>query len=72
MNVDTGKLIPGLLCLAYLGYALFVKGGFWKQNWTNKGGKWVSREEGPIFYIIMIILFAGLGVILTLQGLTLI
>ena len=50
MDIDTETLIAGLLCLGYVLYGPLVKGGFWKQNWTNKGGKWVSAEEGPIFF----------------------
>ena len=46
-----------------------VKGGFWRQNWTNKGGRWVSQAEGPIFYVMMVLLFGALGVVLTLEGL---
>jgi hypothetical protein len=72
MDVNTDALIPGLLCLAYLASALFVKGGFWRQNLVGKGGRWVSYQEEPIFFILMIILFAGLGIILTIQGLNII
>ena len=49
MEIDTEALIAGLFCLGYVVYGALVKGGFWKQNWTNKGGKWVSAAEGPIF-----------------------
>ena len=52
MDIDTETLIAGLLCLGYVLYGPLVKGGFWKQNWTNKGGKWVSAAEGPIFFHI--------------------
>ena len=72
METDTELLIAGLLCLGYVLYGPLVKGGFWKQNWTNKGGKWVSAAEGPIFFISMIILFLALGIVLTLEGLNII
>ena len=69
MVANTESLVAGLLCLAYLAYGPLVKGGFWKQNWTNKGGKWVSAAEGPIFFVAMILLFLTLGVVLVLEGL---
>ena len=61
--------VAGLFFLAYAVYGPCVKGGFWKQNWTNKGGKWVSAAEGPIFFKSMIIFSVTLGVVLTLEGL---
>ena len=72
MEIDTEALIAGLFCLGYLVYGALVKGGFWKQNWTNKRGKWVSVAEGPIFFISMIILFITLGIVLILEGLNII
>lgn len=72
MEIHSEPLISGLVLLAYLAYGLFVKGGFWKQNWTNKGGRWVSASEGPIFFACMIILFLTLGVWLTLEGLSIV
>ena len=72
MEIDTEALIAGLFCLGYLVYGALVKGGFWKQNWTNKGGRWISAAEGPIFFISMIILFLTLGIVLTLEGLNII
>jgi len=72
MDIDTETLIAGLLCLGYVLYGPLVKGGFWKQNWTNKGGNWVSAAEGPIFFISMIILFLTLGIVLILEGLNII
>ena len=72
MNVNVEELIAGLFFLASVVYGPLVKGGFWKQNWTNKGGKWVSAAEGPIFFISMIILFLTLGIVLILEGLNII
>ena len=72
MEIDIEALIGGFFCLAYVVYGPLVKGGFWKQNWTNKGGKWVSAAEGPIFFISMIILFLTLGIVLILEGLNII
>ena len=69
MDLNTEALVPGLLCLCYLAYGPLVKGGFWKQNWTNKGGRWVSFAEGPIFFVSMIVLFLTLGIVLVLEGL---
>jgi len=69
MSVNFEPLLSGCLCLMYLAYALFVKGGFWKSNWTGKDGSWVSSSEGPIFFLLMIILFSVLGVVLILEGL---
>ena len=51
MEVDIETLIGGIFCLGYVVYGALVKGGFWRQNWTNKGGRWVSAAEGPIFYV---------------------
>ena len=70
MDINTDSLVAGLLCLAYMVYGPLVKGGFWKQNWTNKGGRWVSYADGPIFFVSMIVLFLVLGVVLTLEGLS--
>ena len=50
MSVNFEPLLSGCLCLMYLAYALFVKGGFWKSNWTGKDGSWVSSSEGSIFF----------------------
>ena len=72
MEIDSEALIAGLLCIGYVLYGPLVKGGFWKQNWTNKGGRWVSASEGPIFFVLMIILFLTLGIVLTLEGLNII
>ena len=72
MEINIEALIGGIFFLAYVIYGPFVKGGFWKQNWTNKGGRWVSASEGPIFFISMIILFLTLGIVLTLEGLNII
>lgn len=72
MEVNVETLIAGLFFLGYVVYGPFVKGGFWKQNWTNKGGRWVSAAEGPIFFISMVILFLALGIVLTLEGLNII
>lgn len=69
MAMDTETLVAGLLCLCYAVYGPLVKGGFWKQNWTNKQGRWVSYAEGPLFFISMIVLFLALGVVLVLEGL---
>ena len=68
MDVDIETLIGGIFCLGYVVYGALVKGGFWRQNWTNKGGRWVSAAEGPIFYVLMILLFLTLGIMLTLEG----
>lgn len=70
--MNTDELIAGIFCLGYALYGPLVKGGFWKQNWINKGGKWVSAAEGPIFFISMIILFLTLGIVLILEGLNMI
>ena len=72
LAINTESLIAGLFFLVYVVYGPLVKGGFWKQNWTNKGGRWVTAAEGPIFFISMIILFLTLGVVLTLEGLNII
>jgi len=69
MSVNFEPLLSGCLCLMYLAYALVVKGGFWKSNWTGKDGSWVSSSEGPIFFLLMIILFSVLGIVLILEGL---
>ena len=68
MEINIEALIGGLFFLGYVVYGPLVKGGFWKQNWTNKGGRWVSAAEGPIFFISMIVLFLTLGIVLTLEG----
>ena len=68
MDVDIETLIGGIFCLGYVVYGALVKGGFWRQNWTNKGGRWVSAAEGPIFFLFMIVLFLTLGIVLTLEG----
>ena len=72
MDVDIEALIAGVFFLGYVVYGPVVKGGFWKQNWTNKGGRWVSAAEGPVFFALMIILFLTLGIVLTLEGLKII
>ena len=72
MEIDIETLIGGIFCLGYVVYGPLVKGGFWKQNWTNKGGRWVSASEGPIFFVFMIVLFLTLGIVLTLEGLKII
>ena len=72
MEIDIETLIGGIFCLGYVVYGPLVKGGFWKQNWTNKGGRWVSASEGPIFFVLMIVLFLTLGIVLTLEGLKII
>lgn len=72
MEINIEALIGGIFFLAYVVYGPLVKGGFWKQNWTNKGGRWVSATEGPIFFTSMIILFLTLGIVLTLEGLNII
>ena len=72
MEVDIETLIGGIFCLGYVVYGPLVKGGFWRQNWTNKGGRWVSAAEGPIFFVLMILLFLTLGIVLTLEGLKII
>ena len=72
MEINIEALVGGIFFLAYVVYGPLVKGGFWKQNWTNKGGKWVSAAEGPIFFISMIILFLTLGIVLILEGLNII
>lgn len=71
MELNYEALIAGICFLAYLVICL-IRGAFWKQNWTNKGGQWVSRQDGPIFYIIMILLFGALGPFLILEGLNII
>ena len=71
MAVEFEPLLSGCLCLMYLAYGLLVKGGFWRSSWTGKGGAWVQSSEGPIFFILMIILFSVLGVVLILEGLNL-
>lgn len=68
MEVDIETLIGGIFCLGYVVYGALIKGGFWRQNWTNKGGRWVSAAEGPIFFVLMIVLFLTLGIVLTLEG----
>ena len=65
IEYEAGSRI-GLLCL--LVFSVVVKGGFWRQNWTNKSGRWVSQAEGPIFYVMMVLLFGALGVVLTLEA----
>ena len=72
MEINIEELIGGIFFLAYVVYGPLVKGGFWKQNWTNKGGRWGSAAEGPIFFTSMIILFLTLGIVLTLEGLNII
>ena len=72
MEINFESLVAGLFFLVYVVYGPLIKGGFWKQNWTNKGGKWVSFAEGPIFFTSMIILFLTLGIVLTLEGLNII
>ena len=72
MDVDIETLIGGIFCLGYVVYGSLVKGGFWRQNWTNKGGRWGSAAEGPIFFVLMIVLFLTLGIVLTLEGLKII
>ena len=72
MEVNIEELVAGLFFLAYVVYGPLVKGGFWKQNWTNKGGRWVTAAEGPIFFVCMLILFLALGIVLTLEGLNII
>lgn len=72
MEINIEALIGGIFFLAYVVYGPLVKGGVWKQNWTNKGGRWVSAAEGPIFFTSMIILFLTLGIVLTLEGLNII
>jgi len=72
MEIDIETLIGGIFCLGYVVYGPLVKGGFWRQNWTNKGGRWVSATEGPIFFVLMILLFFTLGIVLTLEGLRII
>ncbi len=72
LDVNVEELIAGLFFLAYVVYGPLVKGGFWKQNWTNKGGRWVTAAEGPIFFVCMLILFLALGIVLTLEGLNII
>lgn len=72
MDVNVEELIAGLFFLAYVVYGPLVKGGFWKQNWTNKGGQWVTASESPIFFVCMIVLFLTLGIVLTLEGLNII
>ena len=42
MEVNIEELVAGLFFLAYVVYGPLVKGGFWKQNWTNKG--WVTAN----------------------------
>ena len=69
MAVEYEPLVAGLACFAYLVFSVGVKRGVWRQNWTNKGGRWVSQAEGPIFYVMMVLLFGALGVVLTLEGL---
>ena len=68
MAIEYEALAAGFACFAYLVFAVVVKGGFWMQNWTNKGGRWVSQAEGPVFYVSMVLLFGALGVVLTLEG----
>jgi len=72
MEIHFETLIAGLFFLGYVVYGPVVKGGFWKQNWTKKGGRWVSAAEGPIFFVMMILLFLTLGIVLTLEGLNII
>lgn len=78
MEINYETLIAGIGCLTYLVTCL-IRGAFWKQSrgafWkqrTNNGGQWVSREDGPIFYIIMVLLFGALGLLLILEGLNII
>ena len=68
MAIEYEALTAGLACFAYLVFSVVFKGGCWKQNWTNKGGRWVSQAEGPIFYVMMVLLFGALGVVLTLEA----
>ncbi len=75
MEVNMDSLVPGLLCLAYFTYCIVVKGAFWKSKFNLRDrhdGEWVTLQEGPIFFILMVLIFAGLGITLTVQGLNII
>jgi len=75
MDVNADELVPGLLCLAYLSYCLIIKKGFWWSKFNLRDrhdGEWISYDEGPIFFILMNLLFGGIGIVLTLQGLNII
>ena len=75
MEVNTESLVPGLLCLAYLAYCVIVKGAFWKSKFNLRNrhdGEWVTPQEGPIFFILMVLLFSGVGIALILEGLNII
>tara|TARA_B100001778_G_C18114402_1_gene417677 strand:- start:78 stop:455 length:378 start_codon:yes stop_codon:yes gene_type:complete len=51
-----GELVVGGLALIYLTYSLVVKHGFWRIESISPKikGKWVSMNEGPVFYFLMI------------------
>ena len=53
-----GNLVVGGLALIYLTYSLLVKHGFWRIESISPKikGKWVSMNEGPVFYFLMIII----------------
>ena len=75
MEVNTESLVPGLLCLAYLAYCVIVKGAFWKSKFNLRDRhdeEWVTPQEGPIFFILMVLLFSGIGIYLTIEGLNII
>ena len=52
----------GGLALIYLTYSLAVKHGFWRIESISPKikGKWVSMNEGPVFYFLMIIVLCYL------------
>ena len=62
MEINIEELIGGIFFLAYVVYGPLVKGGFWKQNWTNKGGRWVYAAEGPRLFLSKIILIMTHGI----------
>ena len=57
----------GLLCL--LGVLRGGQGRVLEAKLDQQGRALGSQAEGPIFYVMMVLLFGALGVVLTLEGL---
>ena len=75
MEVNTESLVPGMLCLAFLACCVIVKGACWKSKFNLRDrhdGEWVTPQEGPIFFILMVLLFSAIGIYLTIEGLNII
>ena len=72
MAIEYEALAPGLACFAYLVFSVVVQGRVSAGGKTDQQGRprrWVTQAEGPIFYVMMVLLFGALGVVLTLEGL---